>query len=226
MKKALIQDFYKNPMSGEMIEERSFEIIDEESPGKQGFSDSEWAVVRRLIHTTGDPALGKQIKFSSDAISSGVAALKAGAPIYSDSNMIRSGVSVARLRSACSSYAPENIMCHVADADVAAGAKELGWPRSLLAVRKAAPWLSGAIVLFGNAPVGLMELNRLVLEEGVKPALVVGMPVGFVHVVESKEELCSLGVPHLVVEGRRGGSTLAVACLHALCGLVGGINGG
>ena len=73
--------------------------------------------------------------------------------------------------------------------------------------------------MFGNAPVALLELNRMILEEGIRPALVVGMPVGFVHVVESKEELSTLGVPFIAVEGRRGGSTLAVATVHALCSL-------
>ena len=94
-----------------------------------------------------------------------------------------------------------------------------GLPRSLFAIRKARPQLDGGIVVFGNAPVALLELNRMIVEEGIRPALVIGMPVGFVHVVESTEELSTLGVPFIAIEGRRGGSTLAVATLHAICTL-------
>jgi precorrin isomerase len=79
--------------------------------------------------------------------------------------------------------------------------------------------LNGGIAVFGNAPVALLELNRMVLEENIRPALVIAMPVGFVHVVESKQELMSLGVPFIAIEGRRGGSTLAVSVVHALCTL-------
>jgi precorrin-8X/cobalt-precorrin-8 methylmutase len=107
----------------------------------------------------------------------------------------------------------------VADTDVAAEASAAGLPRSLYAVRKAKAMLDGGIVLFGNAPVALLELNRMVMEEGIRPALVIAMPVGFVHVVESKEELMKLDLPWIATAGRRGGSTLAVAALHALCEL-------
>ena len=88
-------------------------------------------------------------------------------------------------------------------------------------MRKAEGVLNGGIAVFGNAPVALMELNRLIMEEGVRPAVVIAMPVGFVHVVESKEELMSLGVPHITIKGRRGGSPLAVSTVHALCSLAG-----
>ena len=113
----------------------------------------------------------------------------------------------------------DRLACHVADADVAEQAKMAGLPRSLFAVQKAKGMLEGGIAAFGNAPVGLMELSRLVLEEGVRPAVVIAMPVGFVHVVESKEEALSLPVPCIALCGRRGGSPLAVSVIHALSAL-------
>ncbi|WP_321533184.1 precorrin-8X methylmutase [uncultured Desulfuromonas sp.] len=216
----LIYDLYDQPVSGAEIERRSFAAIDAEAD-RSGFTNAQWQVVRRLIHTTADFSLAEHIRFSDDAFSSCAAALLRGATIYADSNMIRSGLSVARLQQIHPGYQRDSILCHVADADVAEQAKESGLPRSLFAVRKAANQLDGSIILIGNAPVALLEINRLILEQGLRPALVIGMPVGFVHVLESKEELQTTGVPYIVIEGRRGGSPLAVACLHALCGLVG-----
>lgn len=216
---AEIHKLLANPLSGPDIEARSFQIIDEEAPDRCGFPPDEWEIVRRMIHTTGDVGLAKMVRVSPDAIASGIAALANRAPVYADSNMIRSGLSLARLREVNPAYESSDITCHVADADVAPEAKAGGLPRSLYAIRKARPQLDGGIVVFGNAPVALMELNRMIIEEGVRPALVIGMPVGFVHVLESKEELAALGVPFIAIEGRRGGSTLAVATLHALCTL-------
>lgn len=218
--RALIHGLYDHPMSGEAIETRSFQIIDREAQAG-AFSPEQWEVVRRILHTTADFGLVEAIRFSPDALESGVAALKSGASIFADSNMIRSGLSIARLRKVCPDYGPHSVMCHVADADVALEAGDMGLPRSLFAVRKARPMLHGGIVVFGNAPVALMELNRFIMEEGIKPAIVIAMPVGFVHVSESKEELMSLDVPFIAVAGRRGGSPLAVSTVHALCSLAG-----
>jgi cobalt/nickel transport system ATP-binding protein/precorrin-8X/cobalt-precorrin-8 methylmutase len=219
MTKPFIHQFLSRPMTGPQIEARSFELIDSQAPERLGFSLDEWEIVRRLVHTTGDLELAALVKFSADAIAAGIAALRSGAAVYADSNMIRSGVSLARLRSANSGYTADRIACHVADADVARQAETNGLPRSLFAIRKAKAQLDGGIAIFGNAPVALLELNRMIIEEGIRPALVIGMPVGFVHVIESKEELATLGVPFVGVSGRRGGSTLAVATLHAFCTL-------
>jgi uroporphyrin-III C-methyltransferase len=218
---ALIHTLLRSPMDGEAIETLSLATIDREAP-PNGYSPDEWAVVRRLIHTSADFAMIDLVRFSSDAIGSARRALRTGAPIFADSNMIRAGISLARLRSNCPSYSAASIHCHVADPDVAAEARSQHLPRSLFAVRKAAPLLDCGIALFGNAPVALMELNRAILEDGIRPALVIAMPVGFVHVEESKQELMSLNVPWISIPGRRGGSTLAVATLHALCMLNGG----
>lgn len=218
--KPLVYDLYEKPISGPEIEERSFAAIDAEA-GHYSLTSEQWEVARRLIHTTADFAMAELISFSDDAFDACSRALKNGAKIYADSNMIRSGISVARLQQINPSYCREDIFCHVADEDVAAQAKEAALPRSLFAVRKAKEILHDSIVLIGNAPVALLEINRLAIEEGIRPALVIGMPVGFIHVVESKEELLTTGLPNVVLNGRRGGSPLAVACLHAMCTVAG-----
>ncbi len=218
-KSPLIRALYDSPLSGPEIEAQSLAFIDREAP-LHSFGAGEWVVVRRLIHTTGDFSIMKSVRFSPEALSSGMNALRQGAIIYVDSNMIRAGLSLARLRAVYGQYESRRILCHIADEDVAGEARAGGLPRSLFAVRKAKPRLDGGIAVFGNAPVGLLELNRMIIEEKVRPALVIAVPVGFIHVKESKEELISLNVPFIAVEGRRGGSPLAVSVIHALCSLV------
>lgn len=205
----------------EIIEQRSMDTIDREAP-PHDFSPDQWEVVRRMIHATADFGLMETTRFSEDAFTAGAAALRAGCGIYADSNMIKAATSPMRLCSVRSDYTKEKVFCHISDPDVAKEAKAADLPRSLYAVRKAKPMLHGGIACFGNAPVALLELNRMIMEEGIRPALVIAMPVGFVHVVESKEELMRLGVPHIVVTGRRGGSPLAVSALHALCTVAAG----
>jgi precorrin isomerase len=214
----LMHAFLEAPLSGPEIEARSLAIIDREAP-PHPFGPREWPIVRRMIHTTGDFSLIEAARFSPGAIDAGIGALKACRPIYSDANMIRSGISLERLRAVCGFYRRESLICPIADEDVARKARRSGLPRSLHAVQKAKALLPGAIVAIGNAPVALLEISRLIAEEGLRPALVVAMPVGFVHVVESKEELMGLGVPCIALAGRRGGSPLAVSVIHALCAL-------
>jgi precorrin isomerase len=214
----LMRVFLDAPLSGPEIEARSMEIIDREAPAHP-FGPGEWPIVRRMIHTVGDFGIIEAVRFSPDAVEAGVKALRGCRSIFTDSNMIRTGISLARLRGVCGFYRRESVICHVADEDVARKARRSGLPRSLHAVQKAKPLLEGAIVLIGNAPVALMEISRMIIEEGLRPSLVVALPVGFVHVVESKEELMSLGVPFIATAGRRGGSPLAVSVIHALCGL-------
>jgi precorrin-8X/cobalt-precorrin-8 methylmutase len=214
----VIRSFLAAPFNGEEIEARSFAVIDREAP-EHSFSPAEWEVVRRMIHTVGDFSIMPDIRFSPGALEAAGSALREGRLIYCDSNMIRSGLSLARLRRVNPDYGPEKIICHVADEAVARDSKDLGLPRSLLGIRKARPLLERAIAVFGNAPIALLELNRMMMEEGLRPALVIGMPVGFVHVVESKQELLTLPVPFIALAGRRGGSPLAVSVVHALCSL-------
>ncbi len=216
-KTPFIQHLLDNPLSGPDIEARSFEVIDRET--SHDLPPDQWEIARRMIHTTGDIDLVQAVRISPDAVLSGTDALRRGASVYADSNMIRAGLSLVRLRAVNAIYSKENLICHVADQDVAEKAREKGLPRSLFGIRKAREILHGGIVVFGNAPVALLELNRLIIEEGVRPALVVAMPVGFVHVIESKEEFMSLGIPYVALAGRRGGSALAVSVIHALCTL-------
>lgn len=202
-------------MTGESIEAASLAIIDREAP-KHHFSTFEWAIARRMIHASADFGLIADIKFHCGAIKAGINALQNGATIYTDANMVRHGLNIGRLKAVNPSYNINSVICHVADAEVAENSKRTGLPRSILALRKAKLSLSGSIVAIGNAPIALLELNRLIVQENICPALVIGLPVGFVHVIESKEELLSLTVPAIVLRGRRGGSSLAVATVHAL----------
>lgn len=217
-KKPFIHTLYDAPKSGQEIEEWSFAIIDREAP-PHSFTADEWQVVRRMIHTTGDFSIAEAVRFAPGAIAEAIKALREGRPVYADSNMIRSGLSLERMRAAWPRYGSESVFCHIADPDVAKDARASGLPRSLFAVRKAKQILHGGIAVFGNAPVALLELNRMILEEDIRPALVIAMPVGFVHVTESKEEIMSLDIPYIALAGRRGGSAIAVSVIHALCSL-------
>lgn len=204
-------------LTGEEIERESFRIIEEEGADLRArLPEREWRIARRLIHTTADPRIADTLAFRHGAIDAGLAALQSGAPIFCDSKMIRAGLSVERLRRLNPAYGPESLHCHISDPDVIARAKAEGRTRALCAAEKARPRLDGSIVLIGNAPLALARIARYALEEGVRPALVVGMPVGFVNVTESKELLAACDVPHIVLEGRRGGSALAVTTLHAV----------
>jgi len=215
-----IRRLHATPLSGEEIEARSMEIIDKEAPSHR-FNRDEWQVVRRMIHTAGDFGLIEAVRFSPGAVARGVEALRKGRPLYVDSRMIQAGLSIKRLQSVHPGYQASHIVCHVDDGEVFEKAREKGLPRSLFAVQKAKSILDNGLAVFGNAPIGLLEINRLILEEKIRPALVIAMPVGFVHVLESKEELMSLDVPFIALTGRRGGSPLAVAVVHALCKIAG-----
>ncbi len=209
------------PITGEEIERKSFEAIEAEKV-KGDLDHAQWAVARRMIHACGDPSIVRALRFRGDWLESGKTALRTGEPICCDASMARAGLSKARLARATGNGVAPEIVCGVADPDVAAQAVATGLPRSVWAVRKAAERLGGGgIWLFGNAPTALMELVRLHLEDGYRPSLVLAMPVGFVHVVESKAEFVDVGLPGIAIAGRRGGTPLVVAALHAICGLVG-----
>ncbi len=197
------------------IERKSFEIIENEAPS-HSLSIEEWRIARRLIHTTADFSIIETLCFNNNPIEAGLNALRNGANIYSDSNMIRSGISLPRLKSLNESYERESITCRIADPEIAAIAKEKNISRALCSMEIEGANLSGSIVLIGNAPLALASLTRFIQNEGVKPALVIGMPVGFVNVVESKNLLCDCDIPYVTLKGRRGGSPLAVATLHAI----------
>jgi precorrin-8X/cobalt-precorrin-8 methylmutase len=199
---------------GRRIEDDSFAIIDREA-GAHAFDPAEWQVVRRVIHATADFELRELMTLTPGAVGAGVAALRAGAPLVVDVKMIVAGVSEERLAAyGCRTH------CFISDDDVIAEATAASTTRAVCAMRKAARLglLGGAIVAVGNAPTALLELARLLRAGAPRPALVIGVPVGFVSAAESKEAIlaANLGVPAIVVRGRKGGSPVAVAVVHAL----------
>src|SRR5512143_1745087 len=151
-----IHRFLASPLSGEEIEARSMERIEEEA-GPHPFGPEEWQVVRRMIHTTGDFGLIDLVRFSPGAIFHGIEALRSGRAIYVDSRMIQSGLSLKRLQAVYKGYQASDIVCHVDDQEIFDNARKQKLPRSLFAVQKAKPILSGALAVFGNSPVGLLE---------------------------------------------------------------------
>lgn len=197
---------------GRRIEDESFAIIDAEV-GAHAFGPREWPVVRRVIHATGDLEFRERMRFSPGAVEAGVAALRRGAPVVADVKMILAGLSEERLARFGS-----RAHCFISDPDVVEEARRAGTTRAVVAMRRAAAAgvLDGALVAVGNAPTALLELVRLVREEGARPALVIAVPVGFVSAAASKELAAEAPVPSIAARGRKGGSTIAVAVLHAL----------
>ena len=197
---------------GRNIENSSFAIIDKEA-GPHGFTDGEWQVVRRVIHATADFEFTKLVEFRHDAVAAGIRALKAGAPVLVDVKMISAGLNEDRL----AAYGCK-VHSFISDPDVIEVAKRDNLTRAIESMRKAhrLGLLDGAIVAIGNAPTALLEVVRLTLEEGAKPALLVGVPVGFVSAVESKEAVETVDTPSIIARGRKGGSAIAVAIIHAL----------
>lgn len=204
-------------LPGAAIEAESFRLIGEEAADLRArLPDAEWRVARRLIHATGDMRVADSLVFRHDPVSAGLRALRSHAPVFCDTGMVRAGISLARLRRLHPDYGPDDLHCLIAHPDVAARAEAGGLTRALCAAEAARDILPGAVALVGNAPLALAGIVRLALEEGIRPALVVGMPVGFVNVREAKDYLAQCDVPHIVLEGRRGGGPLAVAALHAV----------
>ncbi len=202
-------------MAGIEVERESLRRIETEM-GEHRFNADEWPVARRMIHACADFAIADDLVFRNDPITAIRNAVRGGATVYCDSNMIRSGVSVARLSGINPDYTRDSVVCYIADEDVAATAKERGCTRALVALEKAGSVLNGAVVLIGNAPLALAGLIRMVHEEGIRPAAVIAMPVGFVHVVESKQMVLETDLPQIVLNGRRGGSPLAVSAFHGV----------
>jgi precorrin-8X/cobalt-precorrin-8 methylmutase len=197
---------------GRSIEDGSFAIIDDEA-GPHGFAPAEWQVVRRVIHATADFEYKTLVQIGPTAIAAGIAALRGGAPVLVDVRMIAAGLNQERLGAyGCAVHS------YISDEDVIATAKARNSTRAIESMRKAhrLGTLNGAVVAIGNAPTALLEIVRLVREEGVRPALVIGVPVGFVSAAESKEAIWTCDVPAIVARGRKGGSPIAVAIIHAL----------
>jgi precorrin-8X/cobalt-precorrin-8 methylmutase len=207
-----MSDMRQMTAMGRNIEDGSFAIIDREA-GAHEFGPNEWQVVRRVIHATADFEFKDLMRFHLDAVQAGIDALRRGCPIVVDVKMITAGLNEDRLRAyGCSTH------CFISDDEVIAAAKAANSTRAIEAMRKAHRngLLDGAIVAIGNAPTALLETVRLVEGAGARPALVIGVPVGFVSAAESKAAALRVPTPCIVARGRKGGSTIAVAIIHAL----------
>lgn len=202
--------------AGRDIERQSFEIIEREI-GSHDFPPEQWPIVRRVIHTTGDFDFARTIRIHPQALDRAGQALRKGARILTDTRMIRTGLSPWRLE-----RFGNEVITPAADPAAQNMAKELGVTRSVAAFRASRDRVEGSVVVVGNAPTALLEIIRLAKEEGVRPALVIGVPVGFVQAAESKQALWDLEQqPSITVLGRKGGSPVAVAIVHALLDMAG-----
>ncbi len=203
-----------NIMKPMEIEMKSFEIISRELAGRI-FDAQQEPVIKRVIHTTADFEYADNLYFSEAAMSTAIAAIKEGVCIVTDTQMAMAGINKAALkRCGC------EVKCFMSDQDVAEKAAEEGITRAVVSMRKAAEIKKPVIFAIGNAPTALMELERLTREKQILPTLIIGAPVGFVNVVESKELIMKLNVPYIVARGRKGGSNVAAAIVNALLYLV------
>ncbi|MFP5463329.1 MAG: precorrin-8X methylmutase [Gammaproteobacteria bacterium] len=203
--------------AGQAIEHDSFAIIDREA-APHGYNAGQWPIVRRLIHANADFEFNGLTDFHPQAVEAGVqAVLRGGTRVIADVEMICVGLSAPRL-----AHFGMRTYQFISDADVIEAARAEDTTRAVQAMRKAHRMglLDGAIIGIGNAPTALIEVVRLIRDAGARPALVLGMPVGFVSAAEAKALLAEVQtVPWIVIRGRKGGSTLVVAALHALLAL-------
>lgn len=201
-------DIIKNPSE---IEKKSMEII---RPYVENIfkNEDEIKVASRIIHAAGDVDYAKIIRIHNDAISSAKKAITNGKNVYTDVEMVRTGINKKRL----SVYGGE-VFCKIADENVADNAKKFGITRSIAAMRAFGEELNESVVAIGNAPTALFEVLRLIEEENISPAVIIGIPVGFVGAAESKATLMKNGkIPFITVEGTKGGSPIAVAAFNAI----------
>ncbi|UZP69180.1 precorrin-8X methylmutase [Desulfovibrio mangrovi] len=194
------------------IEARSFEIIDSEVPEPRPFTGHLWEIARRLIHTSADFDLLNHLTIHPAAVAAGLAALRSGCTVFTDTEMARSGIPLRRMEPlGC------RVQCLLNRPDVVAAAKANGTTRAHAAMDAVRAELGGSIMAIGNAPTALIRLMEHLDAGGEAPALVIGMPVGFVNAAESKELLVGQSVvPFIAIRGRKGGSPLAAATVNAL----------
>lgn len=191
------------------IEKRSMEIIESELSVE--IPEENKAVVKRVIHATADFDYAQNLAFSEGAVSIALEALRSGCDIVTDTQMAKSGINkAAAAKLGCT------VHCFMSDSDVAEEAKKRGCTRAKVSMEKAARVAGSAIYVVGNAPTALLELRSMIDEGTIAPKIVVGVPVGFVNIIESKEAIIDAGVPYIVAKGRKGGSTVAAAIVNAL----------
>ncbi len=194
----------------EDIEKRSMEIITSELNGRT-WPDPEFAIVKRCIHTSADFDYADNLCFSENAARIGMEAIRRGASIVTDTRMAWSGINKKKL----ASFGGE-AYCFMSDEDVAAEAKERGVTRAAICMERGAALPGEVIFAIGNAPTALIRLYEMIEAGQLKPALIIGAPVGFVNVVESKELIMKAGVPYIVPRGRKGGSNIAATICNAM----------
>ena len=192
------------------IEKRSFEIITEEL-GNRTFPSDQEPIIKRCIHTSADFDYADNLCFSENAVQKAKDAIRKGACIVTDTQMAKAGINKKKL----AAYGGE-VFCFMSDEDVAKAAKEKKTTRATVCMDKAAALNRPLIFAIGNAPTALVRLYELIQEEKLKPELIIGVPVGFVNVVQSKERIMQADVPYIVARGRKGGSNIAACICNAL----------
>ena len=192
------------------IETRSFEIITEEL-GDHKFQPGTELIVKRCIHTSADFEYADSLYFSEGAVEQAIEAIKNGASIVTDTQMTKAGIN----KKALGKFGGE-VFCFMSDEDVAAKAKAEGSTRAAACMDKAAALGKPVIFAIGNAPTALVRLYELIQEKKISPYLIIGVPVGFVNVVQSKEMIMESGAPCIVAKGRKGGSNIAACICNAL----------
>ncbi len=197
-------------MKPQEIEALSFQIIEKEAKD-HGFDEKYWPVVRRMIHTSADFDYIHTIRFGNNAVEKGIAAIQSGCSMFTDTNMARVGIRTTEL-----AHFGGTVSCLMTDPAVAVRAAAGSTTRALAAVDLAADRLKQGIYVVGNAPTALLRLIQLIEEGSVDPALVIGLPVGFVNAAESKQALMALDTPYITNAGRKGGSNVAAAVVNAM----------
>ncbi len=192
------------------IEKRSFEIITEILGDTKLDAENE-LVIKRVIHTTADFDYVQSLVFSPHAVAQGIEALRGGCDIVTDNQMAKAGININILAKLVG-----DVMCFMADEDVAKEAKERGVTRAIVSMEHAARLPKPCIFAIGNAPTALISIHELIEKGALDPALVIGVPVGFVNVVESKELFVHSDIPHIIARGRKGGSNVAAAVCNAM----------
>ena len=197
---------------GQSIEDESMRIIEDEI-GTHPYNEQEWPIVRRVIHSTADFdfARDNKIIFHKDAVQSALAGLKNGCSIIVDVNGI-----IGLMNKQNPKDFGNNVVCNISEPSLMEEAKKQGKTRAEMSMRVAKEDMDGGIVVVGNAPTALLEVMKMIREGITKPALVIGIPVGFVSAVESKEELAQMDIPFITNQGRKGGSPCASAIVNAL----------
>ena len=191
------------------IEKRSMEIIESALPA--GIPQENKAVVKRVIHCTADFDYAENLAFSKDAVKKALDALRSGCDIVTDTQMALSGINkAAAAKLGCT------VHCFMSDPDVAEKAQERGCTRAVVSMEKAADLKKPLIFAIGNAPTALLKIREMIDGGIIAPLLVIGVPVGFVNIIESKEAVMETDVPYIVAKGRKGGSNVAAAIVNAL----------